>query len=759
MSVDTSFHGQSDEASRNPHGPVEQALFGYQDGHRLLRSSISIKGEPLATLSRLTDGTAAEGYSGFDGYLTGYPLANGMYALTRTWQSPEARRPGAVWTHALLVDSRFLTSLQSPDGLLSLFRRPSGADDLDRYSLPVKYLEPLASDFSVRADWRSTLSALYARDEGTVWRTAETAEQVESDVLALWWWQWPALRRQFSFTLGGTGRRSVSGRDFDMLIVPAARRLSALADFGAPPTSITAAGTLIDADLHRSMPDSFRAYLRFCGSETQRRSAAGLLSDIWMAAEDPDGRPSVVQRRAAERTKSLFPAPTSMRRLKKTLITPDERLPARWDARDSATLLIDSQFGECVSAADVDLDELLFAVRDQPHLLLYAARSLADTAGLAGSDSSRFRSPQASHVAQTDAAALGSQYGSPTQREMVDWTVSDALPIHAQRAVTIYAEPTWLEEIAAIGASQVIAVLAVSDADRHEAWAHAFWTLSQEHVQQASGAYTSMLRTQLLDPESSLGWLAAYASTPSTGSMWLAAAHTSRRSRANAIVSFIDEFAAFSPDKQQPWRAAIRDKALARELVELAPFAPPEHARALLFVADPSAGPLAEAGLGPWAQLSSIPLRPSESAHLLRLARSLDSNQSTLAASAFAEVWEACAKSDWAVWEALGDFPVHLGYGQDWDRARRVTRAFSQTLLSSAPTVSDEADSFLRQTFEVVAQRSPLAASQLSDELLGLVERTLPKPEQKPTGKKKKSKRGHGPLEQARHLASDWLGL
>jgi hypothetical protein len=179
-----------------------------------------------------------------------------------------------------------------------------------------------------------------------------------------------------------------------------------------------------------------------------------------------------------------------------------------------------------------------------------------------------------------------------------------------------------------------------------------------------------------------------------------------------------------------------------------------------LLIADPGNAAMADAGLDPWLSLQSRDLNPVEAAHLLRVAPHLNAASAALASRAFSKVWEACAHSDWAVWEALGDYPAQLGFGQDWDRARRVSRHFAQVLRRSLSEGAGSED-LVRIAMHAAGEISTRAAAQLSGELTALIEESRPRPRQDPLPPKGKrpKKRGKGPIEQARQIASDWLGL
>jgi hypothetical protein len=81
---------------------VDQALFGYSDGHHLLASSLRFGPRELERLLILSDIASNAASAGADGYWTGVPLADSeKYAFMRTWPAPEMSRPGCVWTHVI----------------------------------------------------------------------------------------------------------------------------------------------------------------------------------------------------------------------------------------------------------------------------------------------------------------------------------------------------------------------------------------------------------------------------------------------------------------------------------------------------------------------------------------------------------------------------------------------------------------------------------------------------------------------------------
>src|SRR4051794_284651 len=98
----------ADTASVTATFEAHQALYGYDDGHRLLASSVELDGVDQHLLARQTDSPDA-GTPGWEALLAGYPLPSGRYAWTMTWPAPEMSRPGCVWTHVLILDLAALT--------------------------------------------------------------------------------------------------------------------------------------------------------------------------------------------------------------------------------------------------------------------------------------------------------------------------------------------------------------------------------------------------------------------------------------------------------------------------------------------------------------------------------------------------------------------------------------------------------------------------------------------------------------------------
>ncbi|PWK39034.1 GAP1-N1 domain-containing protein [Pseudomonas sp. OV226] len=196
----------------------DQCLFGYDDGHRLLASSLPLGSETslLTELSDLAPGTI---FNQSEGYWTGLPLpAIGRYVLMRTWPAPEMSRPGCVWTHALLLEPALLESIEDLSVLQDFAIRPFGLADKERYR------EPLTVDVSHlvhqpelvdNAVVKRLLLALYAA--GTTSVEVDSPGQLDAPLFAVWSQQWPRLRRNLRFqTAASRAPRSTGSIRFDV---------------------------------------------------------------------------------------------------------------------------------------------------------------------------------------------------------------------------------------------------------------------------------------------------------------------------------------------------------------------------------------------------------------------------------------------------------------------------------------------------------------------------------------------------------------
>lgn len=211
---------------------VHQALHGYVEGHRELATSLRLKPRDAKTVLVLSDIASSGLRIGGDGYLTGYPLADsGYYALARTWSATEIKRPGAVWTHTLLIEFADLPMLRDANVLLRHFSRPVhdptraiGADFGDPITI-----EEFATT-TAHASWmswsRQLITTLYSLPTDRVVAPAPPAssDDAERAVLSIWSQQWPRLRRTFRFCTMTSTDRSSDKMGFDLQLLPESER-------------------------------------------------------------------------------------------------------------------------------------------------------------------------------------------------------------------------------------------------------------------------------------------------------------------------------------------------------------------------------------------------------------------------------------------------------------------------------------------------------------------------------------------------------
>jgi hypothetical protein len=206
--------------------PIDQALFGYADGHRQIASSFRLPSRDLYLLSSASDLASGTRLSEKDSYLTGLPLPESRrYALFRTWAAPEMPRPGCVWSHTLLLDSRAIASLPTFSELLALFRRPAGRDT-SQYGEPLDFMPSRATESAAISLISPVIERYYSGKQATL-SPDEDSGEIERAILAMWSQQWPRLRASFSFcTASLDERRRSEGNDYDVQVGPFAESQS-----------------------------------------------------------------------------------------------------------------------------------------------------------------------------------------------------------------------------------------------------------------------------------------------------------------------------------------------------------------------------------------------------------------------------------------------------------------------------------------------------------------------------------------------------
>lgn len=333
---------------------VDQALYGYSDGHRLLAGSRPISG-PAGRLLRAMSDMAFDGKS--HSYLTVLPIAElKAQAFIRSWPGPQDVRPGSVWSHILLVDFVDLGQIRRVSDLLKLFTSPN-AESLtgagtDAFTVPAELQVTPSQSSTLNLNWsvaRELVGPLYSTNE-SVSVVADIGDS-ERALLAIFEQQWPRLRRTFSFRTRSRSSANPSYR-FDIEVVERARSAS---------TYVVHDATWIDVlikDLQSPDP-VFRELLRTFGAEsTNGRVDMPALASVIAGAER--GQPALT---VLDELCSAFPGPQSMRKLKSALFGRIEQTAEvfpSWPRDELARLALVFETGRpCLDFKDLDISARL----------------------------------------------------------------------------------------------------------------------------------------------------------------------------------------------------------------------------------------------------------------------------------------------------------------------------------------------------------------------------------------------------------------
>jgi len=302
-------------------------LFGYDDGHRLLASSKQLPPQDTSVLLGATDAAIT---SEVARVITGVPLRDShCYALCVTWPAPEIPRPGAVWSHALVVDMEAMQTLDQPSRLVVLARHPRGRTDEYREPLVDPDLEPPrpAPEFSELLI--EIVLAAYAPDAP---RTVVTSALglAEGLLLALWDAQWPALRMNFGFRTRDQARADTASGE-----ITVARRIRGMRPVETQPRTLPPWVVEVARSLTAINSSAIRGFLSEFGPlDRPEPGTVSALAEIYVAA----GRSHSIEVR--EELEGRFPRPDAATLLKRELFGEDQN--RWWDLSEQtriATLL------------------------------------------------------------------------------------------------------------------------------------------------------------------------------------------------------------------------------------------------------------------------------------------------------------------------------------------------------------------------------------------------------------------------------------
>lgn len=243
---------------------IQQLLFGYDRGHRLLAASSAAAKALAPSILPVTDWDPRVA-PGTDSYVSGRPLSEGKtYALMRTWKALEMPRPGCVWTHVLLISAVDLARISDLPALDQLLQRPEGPGNYGSYLGTIDLGLAAMEEEPVRLD-SNIVDYLVRLTYGQI-RTAPPKDDLalERGMLTIWSQQWPGLRRKFSFRTAPLSRKKTSATyNFDVELTE--ERMSPEADHDGWEE---AAYKLISKDLTTPPPGPLRRFLWRYGADT-----------------------------------------------------------------------------------------------------------------------------------------------------------------------------------------------------------------------------------------------------------------------------------------------------------------------------------------------------------------------------------------------------------------------------------------------------------------------------------------------------------
>ena len=228
-----------------------------------------------------------------------------LYALCFTWSAPEAPRPGAVWSHVLLVEPKHF-ELSASIGLLQERARRPKPYGLDYYSTPLDLGNGQVAIGSPSPSLiEAILTAMYGEGESIVVHKSLT--ESEQALFAVWEAQWPKLRSRFKFRTRESARVSSSSG------VVVARRVRGMTRQGELPQRKEWI-TRLTTSIATKQPSPLSRFLNAFGpTDIPKASTVGALAQIYCHVES-ENRTAV-----REALESRYPDERSGRELKEQL--------------------------------------------------------------------------------------------------------------------------------------------------------------------------------------------------------------------------------------------------------------------------------------------------------------------------------------------------------------------------------------------------------------------------------------------------------
>lgn len=314
---------------------VDQLLFGYDQGHRLIAGSVIPSASLKRQLSRISDSPGGSPSYPKGSVLRGVPILDSKaYALMRTWPARQSRaRPGTVWTHAFLIGLPDLGRDGIVAQLVARLQNPEQTEDFTVFDLPIMIAEstyyPSPSQISDidSSLAKALLSQLYGdpgaplrlnvRNDQSLFAEDVSFSKIEDLVISLWEQQWPRLRRGFSFMVGpwfGFDQNSLfKSHDLVIGFIRSPFMLS-------PEEAVSTTSWLNKLVEDLQNPGMLRRFLKRAGADIDNPlRATRLLVELYVLYSVPSWSKSVYQE-IFDKTFAAFPEKNDAKWLKEQLV-------------------------------------------------------------------------------------------------------------------------------------------------------------------------------------------------------------------------------------------------------------------------------------------------------------------------------------------------------------------------------------------------------------------------------------------------------
>lgn len=199
---------------------VEQALHGYSNGHKLLQTSCKLSEQDEKKMLMLSDLSGNEFIGGFERYFTGYSLSDERIVLACTWYAEEMKRPGCVWTHSIIINTKDLVcnSKMIAPAVISLFRRPEANSNLEAYSQTLKV--PHCNEAEYDSENLKYLIWCIWGNKAPLVVFDDVSTNLENELIFLFLSQHDLLGGDFAFCTGSFSPRGYDGKIMQFQIAP-----------------------------------------------------------------------------------------------------------------------------------------------------------------------------------------------------------------------------------------------------------------------------------------------------------------------------------------------------------------------------------------------------------------------------------------------------------------------------------------------------------------------------------------------------------